>query len=64
MRYGNASSRTDVLTGRSGEREFIQAANGLKTLQVTPREGMSIDPEEIRAQLIAARQEYKHLVRK
>ena len=28
------------------EREFIQAANSLKTLKVTPEGGMSIDPEE------------------
>lgn len=46
------------------EREFIQAANQLKTLRVTPRGGMSIDPEEIRDQIIAAREEYKHLVHK
>lgn len=35
------------------EREFIQAANRLKTLRVTPRGG--IDPEEIRDQIIVAR---------
>lgn len=46
------------------EREFIQAANRLKTLRVTPRGGMSIDPEEIRDQIISAREEYKHLVSK
>ena len=46
------------------DREFIQAANRLKTLRVTHRGGMSIDPEEIRDQIIAAREEYKHLVRK
>jgi hypothetical protein len=46
------------------EKEFIQAANRLKTLRVTPRGGMSIDPEEIRDQIIAAREEYKHLVRR
>jgi hypothetical protein len=44
------------------EKDFIQAANQLKTLRVTPRGGMSIDPEEIRDQIIAAREEYKHLV--
>lgn len=44
------------------EREFVQAANRLKTLRVTPRGGMFIDPEEIRDQIIAAREEYKHLV--
>lgn len=46
------------------EREFIQAANRLKTLRVTPRGGMSIDPEEIRDQIIAAREELKYLVRR
>lgn len=46
------------------EIELIQAANRLKTLRVTPRGGMSIDPEEIRDQIIAARGEYKHLVRR
>ena len=46
------------------EREFIKAANQLKTLRVTPRGGMSIDPEEIRDQIIAARDEYKTLVRR
>jgi hypothetical protein len=44
------------------EKEFIQAANRLKTLRVTTRGGVSIDPEEIRDQIIAAREEYKHLV--
>ena len=44
------------------EREFIKAANGLKTLRVTDRGGMSIDPEEIRDQIIKAREEYKGLV--
>ena len=46
------------------EKEFIKAANQLKTLRVTPRGGMSIDPEEIRDQIIAARDEYKTLVRR
>jgi len=46
------------------EREFIKAANQLKTLRVTPRGGMSIDPEEFRDQIVAAREEYKHLVRR
>lgn len=47
-----------------GEKEFIQAANKLKTLRVTDRGGMSIDPEELRDQIIAAREEYKTLVRR
>lgn len=46
------------------EREFIKAANGLKTLQVTPRGGIRIDPEEIRDQILEAREEYKDLVQK
>lgn len=46
------------------EREFIQAANSLKTLKVTPGGGMSIDPEELRDQIIASRDQLKHLVHK
>ena len=46
------------------EREFIKAANGLKTLQVTPRGGMRIDPEELRDQILAAREQYKSLVKR
>ncbi|MNU45613.1 hypothetical protein D3C71_344580 [compost metagenome] len=46
------------------EREFIKAANSLKSLQVTPRGGMRIDPEEIRDQILAARELYKDLVKK
>ncbi|QHF46256.1 hypothetical protein PspS35_21600 [Pseudomonas sp. S35] len=44
------------------EREFIKAANGLKTLRVTPEGGMSIDPEELREQIVASREHLKHLV--
>ncbi|MGO4003416.1 hypothetical protein ABVN23_20295 [Pseudomonas fluorescens] len=46
------------------ERAFIKAANRLKTLQVTPRGGMRIDPEEIRDQILEARELYKDLVQK
>lgn len=46
------------------ERAFIKAANSLKTLQVTPRGGMRIDPEEIRDQIVSARELYKGLVKK
>lgn len=46
------------------EREFIKAANSLKTLQVTPRGGMRIDPEELRDQILDARELYKGLVQK
>ena len=44
------------------EREFILAANSLKTLSVTDRGGMSIDPEELRDQIVASREQLKHLV--
>ena len=44
------------------ERKFIEAANKLKTLHVTPEGGMRIDPEEIRDQIIAGREQLKHLV--
>ena len=44
------------------EREFILAANGLKTLSVTDRGGMSIDPEELPDQIVASREQLKHLV--
>jgi hypothetical protein len=46
------------------EREFIKAANRLKTLQVTPRGGMRIDPQELRDQILEARELYKQLVQK
>lgn len=46
------------------EREFIRAANSLKTLSVTDRGGMSIDPEELREQIVASREQLKYLVPK
>lgn len=49
---------------KARERKFIQAANSLKTLRVTPEGGMSIDPEELREQIIASREQLKHLVYK
>lgn len=47
---------------KAREREFILAANSLKTLSVTDRGGMSIDPEELREQIVSAREQLKHLV--
>lgn len=44
------------------EKQFIQAVNDLQTLIATPQGGMSIDPEEIRDQIIERRELYKHLV--
>ncbi|NWD60521.1 hypothetical protein [Pseudomonas sp. IPO3774] len=49
---------------KAREREFIRAANSLKTLKVTPEGGMSIDPEELRDQIIASREQLKQLVHK
>ncbi|VVM89384.1 hypothetical protein PS710_03171 [Pseudomonas fluorescens] len=49
---------------KAREREFILAANSLKTLKVTPEGGMSIDPEELRDQIVASREQLKHLVHK
>ena len=49
---------------KAREREFIRAANSLKTLKVTPEGGMSIDPEELREQIFSAREQLKHLVQK
>jgi hypothetical protein len=46
------------------EHEFILAANSLKTLSVTDRGGVSIDPEELREQIIASREQLKHFVHK
>ncbi len=46
------------------EEQFILAANSLKTLQVPLGGCISIDPEEFRDQIIAAREEYKSLVRR
>ncbi|EJB8403596.1 TPA: hypothetical protein ACXIHA_004355 [Pseudomonas aeruginosa] len=44
------------------EREFIEAVNGLKTLRVAPGGTMSIDPEEIREQVLESRERLKHFV--
>jgi hypothetical protein len=44
------------------EQAFIEAANRFTTLRVTPEGGMFIDPEELREQIVAAREQLKHLV--
>lgn len=46
------------------EREFIDAVNSLKTLRVTREGGMSIDPEEIRDQVLESRERLKHFVQR
>ena len=53
---------------RSGQEQardlaFIAALNNLKSLRVTPDGGMSIDPNEIREQVIACRHRLKRFVR-
>jgi hypothetical protein len=52
------------LSEQGRERAFIASVNGLKTLQVTPDGGMSIDPQEIRERVIESRHALKHFVRK
>jgi len=46
------------------EQAFIDAANTLKTLHVTPEGAVYIDPEEIHEQVIAARENLKQFVAK
>lgn len=45
------------------DRAFVAALNNLKSLRVTPDGGMSIDPDEIREQVIASRRSLKRFVR-
>ncbi|AXI60075.1 hypothetical protein DLD99_06200 [Pseudomonas kribbensis] len=45
------------------DRAFIAALNNLKSLRVTQDGGMSIDPDEIREQVIATRHRLKQFVR-
>lgn len=56
--------RQDRRPQREIERElaFIQAANSLQTLRVTPEGAMFIDPEEFREQIVSAREQLKHIV--
>ena len=44
------------------EQAFIDAINQLKTLHVTPEGAMSIDPEELREQVMASREHLKQFV--
>jgi hypothetical protein len=46
------------------EEQFILAAKSLKTLQVPLGGCISIDPEELRDQIIESRERYKDLVRR
>jgi hypothetical protein len=45
------------------DRTFIATVNKLKSLRVTPDGGMSIDPDEIREQVIESRHALKRFVR-
>nr|WP_116817446.1 hypothetical protein [Pseudomonas syringae] len=49
---------------KARDHDFIAAVNKLKTLSVTDRGGMSIDPKELRDQIVASREQLKHLVHK
>ncbi|VVO69005.1 hypothetical protein PS880_01204 [Pseudomonas fluorescens] len=55
----------DKRSGREQARDqaFITALNSLQSLRVTPDGGMSIDPDEIREQVIASRRSLKRFVR-
>lgn len=46
------------------EQAFIDAVNQLKTLHVTPKGAIYIDPEELREQVMASREQLKHLVKR
>ena len=46
------------------EEQFILAINSIKTLQVTPNGGMSIEPEEIMDKVIHERKRLQYLVRR
>lgn len=61
--YSKTIGRRLSASERVREQEFVSAVNRLKTLRVTPEGGMSIDAEEIREQVIAARHSLKHFVR-
>lgn len=50
-------------TEQARDRAFIAALNDLKSLRVTPDGGMSIDPDEIREQVIVSRRSLKRFVR-
>ena len=45
------------------DRAFVAALNDLQSLSVTPDGGMSIDPDEIREQVIESRLSLKRFVR-
>ena len=49
---------------KARERNFITAVNKLRTLSVSARGGLSLDPEELREQVLASRERLKHLVHK
>lgn len=50
-------------TEQARDRAFIVALNNLKSLHVTAEGGMSIDPDEIREQVIVSRHRLKRFVR-
>ena len=55
----------DKRSGReqARDRAFITSLNSLQSLHVTPDGGMSIDPDEIREQVISSRRALKRFVR-
>lgn len=49
---------------KTREQNFITAANKVKTISLNAGGVISIDPEEIRDQIITSREQLKHLVHK
>ncbi len=60
LAFGNNRSKLE----KAREQVFIDAVNSLKTLRTTPEGGMAIDPDEIRDQVIASREQLKQFVHK
>jgi hypothetical protein len=56
-----ADNRSELEKNR--EKTFVNAINNLKTLAVTTKGGMSIDPMEIQDKIIRARLELKRFVK-
>jgi hypothetical protein len=61
IRFVCRDKRSDREQAR--DRAFITSLNRLQSLRVTPDGGMSIDPDEIREQVISSRKSLKRFVR-
>lgn len=63
MRWLWGKDKRDA-SSQAEERAFIEAINSLKSLHATPRGGMRIDPDELRDQILDARERYKVFVQR